>query len=86
MTPSYVSNWIRLEEIDDTTSYLQFGQQQSISNFFTYVKGKAETSALRDFPDNYLFSKIRVNVDSSHNINARQTYDLLMFLGDIGGL
>ena len=37
-------------------------------------------------PNNFKFIDIVVMVDLSHNVYSRQTYDLLMFLGDIGGL
>ena len=78
---------VRIDEIDDQIDFIQFSTGQTIvENFFTWLPGPLDPSTWTNFPTRYVYFRLVFFVDPSQNIINRQTYDLLAFMGDLGGL
>ena len=48
--------------------------------------GPTYPSAYTSYPNKYKFIGLTISVEDSRNLISRETYSLLEFLGDIGGL
>ena len=56
-------------------------------NFVASFKMKdPQSTFLQDYPNNYKFTGINLNYSYNLNLIERQTYGLLEFFGDLGGL
>ena len=53
---------------------------------FTWEPSTLTPSSWINYPTHYKFIALGFYVDSSHNVITRQTYDILTFLSDLGGL
>ena len=78
-------------ELSDETQIFQFGYSED-RNFYSFFSKVPEASAWNNFPteknplSRYKFSSIEVNFSADQQRVNRQTYSLLDWLGDMGGL
>ena len=89
-TPSWVPYKINLFEIDDEAALLQLGQSEQ-SEFYQLqygsIKPSSETDDLIEKPDGfYKMGSCEVIINNSKMLMNRETYSLLDWLGDVGGL
>jgi hypothetical protein len=47
---------------------------------------KPTQSAYSQFPNRYMICRLSIYLSYDQTVITRQTYDLLLFLGDVGGL
>lgn len=90
-SPNWINTLVQRNMLYDETQLLQFGYA-SESPFYSYTSKFPQPSAWNKFPtaespkERYKFTSVEVNfsLDTQH-IN-RQTYNILDWLGDMGGL
>ena len=79
-----------IQELQDETDFVQYGQEDSTEyNWINRIQ--PQSSAWLEHPTKnetglYKFSSIEFNLDNRIGVVQRETYDLLSWLGDIGGL
>ena len=56
------------------------------TEFFTFYKNPLQPSAWIDYPKRYKFTGVEILADFNHEVCSRQTADLLMWMGNLGGL
>lgn len=54
--------------------------------WFQLKLGLPFISTFNQFPTRWKICALQINLSYDQNVISRQTYDLLLFLGDIGGL
>ena len=81
---------IELQILDDETDLLQYGQSEKTPYFQTQMdiaKPSSEISDLIADPNGqYKFSSIEILAQKTKVTTSRQTYSILDWLGDVGGL
>ena len=88
--PSYIALDLEQYRLEDETEFVQYGQSQ-IYDFFELKSKSPHTSTWDDDltkkpSGRYKFGSIEVDLNQDLRIINRQTYSLLDWLGDIGGL
>ena len=89
--PSFSAGKIFTNNLEDEVSFLQYGQQEE-SSFYNYNLKSFEPSSWIIFPTaekpNTLYKYVSVEINLSQDVVNwnRQTYSLLDWLGDLGGL
>ena len=88
--PNWIDSRILLNELQDETEILQFGFEDE-DDFLEHRMDVPQPSAWNEHPSKnatglYKFSSIEFNLDLRVRIINRQTYDILSWLGDLGGL
>ena len=89
-TPSYVSLFCRMNELDDETQFVQYG----FSDLATYIDVIKDEPGISSWSDDliknpggrYKYVSMELNFSQDLHVTTRQTYSLLDWLGDIGGL
>ena len=77
--------------LEEETEYLQYGQYTE-SEYFQYFMGFPQASSWNTFPttenpsSRYKYISVELNMSLESQIYSRQTYSLLDYLGDLGGL
>ena len=77
--------------LGDESQVLQFGYEVE-TEFYTYLNKMPEPSAWNKFPTTekpltrYKFTSVEVNFSLDEGTIQRQTYSMLDWLGDMGGL
>ena len=90
-TPSFINGKLKLNVLNDETSYLQYGQSND-EEFFQFELHNPKPSGWNKFPtrenpeNRYKFCSMHIVLDDSLTTYNRQTYSSLDFLGDLGGL
>ena len=56
------------------------------TDFFDYKITKPEISAWTNYPKFYKFTSLQLLISYDQVITERETYDMLEYLGDLGGL
>lgn len=78
---------VHLNQINDDVSYLQVSDSQEVdSQFFTFAIDDPIISFTNNFPSDYVITGLRIYRNFDLRAIERETYDLLAFLGDVGGL
>ena len=78
-------------QLSDSTAYLQWGQSSN-ANFFNTYFGNLLPSAYRHWPTDtkpdglYKIGSLNIIQGQDMRVISRQTYSVLDFLGDVGGL
>jgi hypothetical protein len=72
--------------LEDETSFVNLGLSEVNREALSLTMGPTFPSAFASYPDAYKFIGLTINVDDTKNLIQRETYSLLEFLGDIGGL
>ena len=73
-----------MDKLEDTTSVVKLeGTEQE---FMTVYQDLPIASAWTDHPKKYKFTGFELLYDNNVRVTARETYGLLEFLGDLGGL
>ena len=88
--PSWLQTLVQANELQDETEYLQLGFETQ-TDFFTHNKENIYASAWVEHPTRnstglYKFVSVEVNLSQQKLVIMRETYDVLSWLGDIGGL
>lgn len=76
---------VKRKVVQDNTDYLQFGQNKD-TEFWDFETVKSTISAYNNFESKYKIIGIQIQTSFAQMTYQRQTYDILNFLGDIGGL
>ena len=77
--------------LGDETQIFQFGYEEE-TEFYSYINKMPEPSAWNKFPNKenpltrYKFTSVEVNFSLDEGTISRQTYSMLDWLGDMGGL
>ena len=77
--------------LNDETQFFQFGYSED-RNFYSYQSTLPVASAWNKFPtledplSRYKFTSVEVNFSPDQQLVTRQTYSILDWLGDMGGL
>ena len=91
LRPNFVFGHVQQSSLADETQLLQLGNVSEV-DFFEMTWDTPRPSAWRKFPTNenpnfrYKFSSISLRISPDLIVIERQTYGLLEWLGDIGGL
>ena len=72
-------------QIEDEIEYLYLGVEE-LRSFFSYEFDRLNLSYEDSFPDYYKFAGLSVFRSFDKEVIQRSTYDILNFLGDVGGL
>ena len=89
--PSWVRSTININELEDESDLLQYGLVDS-TTFYEYDKNIPQPSSWNKFPTpehplrRYKYASLSVNVGPDKLIINRETYSVLDWLGDLGGL
>ena len=76
---------IHHEILEDETDLIQSGYSQE-RHLSSLNIGESYSSSWTRWPSRYKFFSLLLNVNDEVTVVNRQTYDLLTYLGDIGGL
>jgi hypothetical protein len=83
--PSWISGKIHSDVVEDETDYIKFGVNEYERPFKYVDLGTLSPSTWTNYPTKYKFFSFNLHA-SDYKINiARETYDILEWLGDIGG-
>ena len=89
--PTYLAGIMRKNELHDESDYLQFGQEENYE-FYAYELPPPKPSSWNVYPTRenpqgiFKYGSIEVNMSQDLITWNRQTYGLLDFIGDLGGL
>ena len=89
--PNWIQMLVKKSSLSDETTYVQWGQQDE-TEFFNLHFDPPRPSAWTKFPTaenpntRYKFTSLVVFLDPDLTIIERQTYSVLEWLGDVGGL
>jgi len=72
-------------ELQDEVSFFQLGQAKTY-HYLELQQGHMQISSWLDFPSRYKFTGIEVLLNKNKIEVNRQTYDVLQYIGDLGGL
>ena len=90
-TPTYLSGQMKKSSLEDESSFLQYGQEEEY-DFYTYELPPPKPSSwnvypTREKPDGmFKFGSIEINMSQDQITWNRQTYSILDYIGDLGGL
>ena len=71
--------------IEDEIQYLYLGVEE-LRSFFSFDSDRLNLSYEDTFPDSYKFAGFSIFRSFDEEVIQRETYDILNFLGDVGGL
>ena len=71
--------------LEDESAFLQLGQT-SESKFYDFTLSTSQLTSWNKFPSKMKYADVEIFLDHNKTIWSRQTYSLLDFLGDLGGL
>ena len=83
-TPSYMDSWVRKNEFEDSSDLIHITDSDAI-NYVDFHIGEMQSSSRTSFPDDYKFVSVDVQFSADMVSTMRNTYDLLEYIGDIGG-
>ena len=89
--PHYFEFFFQMNHLEDETDYFQYGQQSEV-DFYNLVHTAAIKSSNTDWPaeddpeSKYKFYGVDFYLSQDLNVVDRQTYNVLEWIGDIGGL
>ncbi len=83
--PQTIEAVITNAEVQDQVNFFQYGQS-TFYNFWNLLYRPTRPSSSNEFPTNYKLVGIEFSVSPDLIYINRQNYNLLSFLGDIGGL
>ena len=89
-TPSYFLSHLKRQEVEDETDLVQFGQVDNLE--FHHLENEelrlsSWTDDLSKIPNGKRkFTSVMIMLDPNKKVTVRQTYGLLDYFGDIGGL
>lgn len=87
----WIAGSYQLNQLEDETDFFQYGQYDEIS-FYTFQTLAPQESSWINFPTDenpsslFKYSSFEIELNQDVMRWSRQTYSLLDFLGDIGGL
>ena len=84
--PLYVENYVNQDVLDDETDYLQFGQSYERNYTSFSMSPNLLASSYNKFPYEFKFLGTEISINMDIGITERQTYGVLDYLGDLGGL
>ena len=73
-------------EFNDLASFVQYGQPFTQYLLHDMKIAKTHVSYFTNYPNRYKFSSLTLRLNEDQKIINRQTYDILTWLGDLGGL
>lgn len=90
LVPNWFKSAVQLFELQDDTAIFQLGYG-SVTEFVSYERGVAQASAWNVHPTVdpnglYKFTSYEINLNQKSIVVNRSTYDILSWLGDLGGL
>ena len=90
LKPTWLETAIQFNELQDETEFLQYGQEDKVE-YLTFEKKSLHASSWVDHPSVnatglYKFVSVELNLDQQRLVIMRETYDILSWLGDVGGL
>ena len=71
--------------LQDEVGFVKTGKE-SVENFYTIDFIKPQPSSWTNYPSLYKFTGFELNLSFDENITQRETYDILEWMGDLGGL
>jgi hypothetical protein len=80
-----MQTYIENNHVEDEIRYLDLGIQEA-RDFFQYTLTNLNLSYLDNFKTNYKIAGFSVFRKFDSIVFSRATYDILAFLGDVGGL
>ena len=89
--PNWIQSLIQRDNLEDETQILQFGYSED-REFYSYLPETPAPSAWNKFPSKedpfsrYKFTSLEVNFSPNSLTINRETYSMLDWLGDMGGL
>jgi len=83
--PTFSMNIVRVNELDDETSYINYGQEVS-RKYMNFNMKPNEWSSNTQYPEKYKFFSVNWQLDQDIYKIERSTYDLLDLIGDVGGV
>lgn len=88
--PSWTETWVEMNELEDEIDLLQLGYSNSIE-YTSIAFGSVKISLFnnwptKDAPEIYKFNSFWLELRQYKTKKERQTYSLLEWLGDVGGL
>ena len=84
-TPNFIESKLMLNGINDEVDWLQFGYEDEY-DFISFEQNRAPIiSAHHDFPNDYKVTSLEIQGSYDRITYNRQTDDILLFLGDLGG-
>lgn len=83
--PSIVQGIVQREKLEDSVHFLQIGNKVDYE-WYSLTAGLPFISTWNQFPNRYKICGLQINISHDQTVTNRQTYDLLMFLGEVGGL
>ena len=89
-TPSYFWSHLKRQEVEDETDLVQFGQIDNLEYQHLENQEPLLSSWTDDLSENpnglFKFTSADIIIDPMKQVTVRQTYGLLDYFGDIGGL
>ena len=83
--PNWIDYALEKHQVSDRIDWLQYGQETEYE-YFGYALQDHHASSMRDYPDNYKFTSVEISINPDLRVIERQTYSVLEFMGDMGGL
>jgi len=77
--------FLNLDEIEDETDFVQFGQSENFS-YFSLKFQEGSVSSWTSYPDHYKFVSVDIELNLHSMQTNRVTYSVLDLFGDSGGL
>ena len=91
INPSWLNGQIMTNQLQDEVDYIQYGQEAE-STFYSFEMSQALPSSWIYWPTaehpskKYKYVGIEINFHLDQKVVTRQTYSILDWLGDLGGL
>ena len=83
--PNLAQGTVRLQSLVDQIDFLQVGQEDEYE-FWELELGQPKVSTWNIFPERYKICGVQIVLSHDLDVYSRQSYDLLGYLGEIGGI
>jgi len=83
--PNWLFTTIQTDTLEDEAELFNLGFEVT-TTFFELIVGSFFPSNMANYPYDYKFTSIEFMASPKTKVYQRETYDLLMALGDIGGV
>ena len=89
--PTYLAGYVTKSTLQDESSYLQYGQATDYE-FYSYNLPPPKPSSWSDYPTRenplgiFKYGSMEIGLSQDLTSWNRQTYSILDFIGDLGGL
>ena len=84
--PVWFKSFLQKNQFQDESSFLNLGYSKDKEILNTLMSTDLQKSFWTNYPNRYKFVSYQIQVSDIVKVTNRETYSLLEFLGDIGGL